>query len=456
VSCTESHPRTPDAPLPFSFGNLRRGRFGRLPNGAVALMLAVVVAPAHAQDVRSLTIDEAVRLAIERSPAAVAARGAMRVAGSEVLEARGAWLPAVNALLTYGNSSNERFDQASGRLVSQSYVAQAQTSWELFAGGRRLAQARAALARLHAVEAEERGQRYATALETTRIFYAAAAAEELLAAARQRAERARRQLEFAETRLLVGTATRSDVLRARLETEEAELGLVDAQSELRTSGLLLARQVGSEEPVRPAPGSLPEAAPPLPPVAELVSRAERSAPAAVAAREELESAQAETWVARAQYLPTLRATGGYDWFAFEWPPDQESWTLRVIASWPLFNGFQREAAVSRAEATRRTAEAIARDAALGVRIAVEDAALEVEAAGRRIEIARRALDLAAEDLRVIEERYQIGAATILDLQASQLALTEAEAAWVRARQELGVVVAALEAELGSPVVEAGT
>lgn len=421
---------------------------------ALAALLALAV-PANAQDPRPVTLEEAVELALVRSPAAVAARSALRVARADALESRGAFLPNLNLSLAYANSSNERFDQTTGRLVSESYTAQAQASYELFSGGRRLAEIRADLARLHAVEARERGQRYATALETTRIFYAAAAAEEILAAASQRLERARRQLDFAETRLLVGTATRSDVLRAQLETSEGELAVIDAGSELRRSRLLLARQIGSEAPVRPAAGVLPETPPLLPSVAELLARAERAAPAALSARGELDRAEALTRSARAQYVPTLRAAAGYDWFSFDWPPDQESWTLRITASLPVFDGFRREAAVSRAEAEHRAAEAAARDALLGVRAAVEDAAGEIEAAGRRVDIARRALDLAREDLRVIEERYQLGAATILDLQASQVALAEAEVGWVRARQELGVTVAALEAELGQPLERSG-
>ncbi len=50
-----------------------------------------------------------------------------------------------------------------------------------------------------------------------------------------------------------------------------------------------------------------------------------------------------------------------------------------------------------------------------------------------------------------EERYQIGAATILELQTSQLSLAQAEADYVGARQGLGVAVATLEAVLGERI-----
>jgi outer membrane protein len=424
----------------------------------LALLLPLVfltALPRGARSQETVTLDEAVRLSLERSPDAVAARGATRAAEAGLMEARGAWFPSLNANSTYSNSSNQRFDQSTGRLVSESYTAQIQAGYDLFTGGRKITAWQSASAALRAAEARERGQRYDTILQTTVVYYEAAAAEELLAAARQRLERASRQREFAETRRLVGTATRSDALRAELEEADAELAVVDAESSLRTARLALGRQVGRTGAVRPAPGVLPEEPPTVPPIEVLLERAETRAPDAVAARADLDRARSVKTQAWTQYSPSLRLTGGYDWFSFQWPPDQESWSLRLTASLPLLNGFAREAQVARAEADRRTAEAEARDAGLLARARVEDAAGEIATAARRVRIAARSLELAREDLRVLEERYQLGVSTILDLQTSQVALADAEVGWVRARQDLGVAVAALEAELGESLQEIG-
>jgi outer membrane protein TolC len=119
---------------------------------------------------------------------------------------------------------------------------------------------------------------------------------------------------------------------------------------------------------------------------------------------------------------------------------------------PLFNGFQREATIQRSNASERIAEARAKDAVLGARASAIDAAQQIESAARRVTIARRGVDLASEDLRVQEERYQISASTIVELQTSQVALAEAESAWVRARQQLGVAMATLETVLGRELV----
>jgi outer membrane protein len=426
---------------------------------AVFLMAAVVVAvqavsPAAAQQpLRVVTLDEAIEQALGSDPAAVAAAGAEVSSRAVLRQAWGSYLPTITLNSSYGNSSNQRFDQATGRLVSESYTAQVTAGYDLFTGGRRLLQQRAARAEVTASTAEYRAQRFQTILNTERMFYAAAAGDELVLAAQQRSERARQQLSFAEARLQVGTATRSDVLRAELEVGNAELAVIDAESSRRSARLELGRLMGEDEEVQPAAGVLPDRAPDLPSVQVLAERAERTAPAAVAARSTSAARRAASLSAITSYLPTLRATGGYDWQAIDFPPNDQSWSLRLTASIPVFNGLQRETTVTQARVNARVAEARARDAAIGARIAAEDAARELGAAERRVEIAGRAVELAREDLRVQEERYQLGNVTILDLQASQLALAEAEVAWVEARQALATSIGQLEAVLGQTLAD---
>jgi outer membrane protein TolC len=55
---------------------------------------------------------------------------------------------------------------------------------------------------------------------------------------------------------------------------------------------------------------------------------------------------------------------------------------------------------------------------------------------------------ATEDLRVQNERYRVGAATILDLLTSQTALTTAEQNLVQARLDYLVARAQVEAVVG--------
>jgi outer membrane protein TolC len=430
------------------------GRAGRLmrPGGLIAFLL--VHAGAAAQEApRVMTLDQVVRIAVERDPAAVAAEGALSSARADRLQQTGAWLPSVNLNSFYSNSSNQRFDQATGQLQSESYTAQLQGSIDLFTGGRRLLAQRTVGAQVAAADAQYESQRFNTILAATAAFYSAAAATDLVSVAEQRLQRARDQMEAAQTRLELGTSTQSDALRAEIEVGNAEVALLEAESDMRNTTLELGRIVGVAGQVQPADAALPDRAPVLPPLDVLVQRATASSPAVLAAEATLRSRRSERLASFTPYLPTLRMTGGYDWTSFEFPPQERSWSMRLIASLPVFNGFQREAAIQRTAANERIAEARARDATIAARVAVESAAAEITSAERRVTIADRSVVLAREDLRVQEERYEIGVATILELQTSQVALSDAEIAAVRARQTLGTATARLEAILGQTLRE---
>lgn len=420
----------------------------------VLLFLLASAATGRAEPpVESITLSEAIARALTSDPSAIAAEAALSSARADRLETYGAWLPALSVGSGYSNSSTDRVDPSTGRLVSESYTAQATGSLLLFQGGRRIADQRAASAWVTSAEARYRSERYQTILRTTELFYATAAAVDVERLAAQRLERARQQLSFARSRVDVGNATASDGLRAELEMDNAELALLDARSSLRAAALELGRQIGETAEALPVEAALPNRAPALPQKDVLVARATDSSPSVLAARANLRAARAERWGEYAGYLPSLRLSGGYDWFAYDFPPDQRSWSVRFAASLPIFDGFQREAALRRSAGAERVADAELRDATRAARVDIETAVDEITRAERRVEISEHAIGLAEEDLRVLEERYQLASATILELQTSQVALTEAQISAVRARQTLGTAIARLEAILGRSIEE---
>jgi outer membrane protein len=66
----------------------------------------------------------------------------------------------------------------------------------------------------------------------------------------------------------------------------------------------------------------------------------------------------------------------------------------------------------------------------------------------QINIARDNLAAATEDLRVQNERYRVGAATILDLLTSQAALTQAQVSRIQTRFNYLIARSQLEATVG--------
>jgi outer membrane protein TolC len=125
-----------------------------------------------------------------------------------------------------------------------------------------------------------------------------------------------------------------------------------------------------------------------------------------------------------------------------------NWSFRFSLSWTIFNGFQREGQIVNAGVQRDNAQARAADTRRDVHAQVIRLTADLESAWRAIEIADGSLIAAQEDLRVQQERYGVGAATIVELLTSQVALDEAEVEVVRARYDYVVARAQLEALIG--------
>lgn len=406
---------------------------------------------------RGLTVAEAVDQALRAHPAMVQVRSDVSSAGADRLAAFGSFLPSLNASSGYVQSSSTRYDPNTNRFVegaaNTNFSAGLSASLDLFTGFRRWAEVRRADAALGAADSDEIAQRYAVIAETKRIFYDAVAARDLVAVAEARVHRADEQFKTVVQKLQLGIATRSDSLRARLEVGNANLELLRSRQAYRTARAALARQVGSETPVAPAETeALARPAPALDTLA-LRSWVRERSPSVVQARANLQAAESGVTASRGSYWPSLTASYSTAWNGPESPFSEDaqfgnSWSLRLSLSYPLFNGFSREAAVARARAGRDVARARLRDAQLAADAQLTDALGALETAFESAAIAQEAVGAAEEDLRVQQERYRVGASTLLEVLTSQAALAQAQTDRVRAQLDVQIAAARLEALLG--------
>jgi outer membrane protein len=117
-------------------------------------------------------------------------------------------------------------------------------------------------------------------------------------------------------------------------------------------------------------------------------------------------------------------------------------------SWNLFNRFDRELAITQREASYEFAEATAEDERRAVQAELTQRLAELDAARSKIDITQTSVVAATEDLRVQQERYRLGASTIVDVLTSQEALSQAEVDVVNARFDYLRAKAQLEALIG--------
>lgn len=422
----------------------------------LVITLALLAAPAlvHAQAARdSLSLEQVVERALRASPDIVTATSSVNTAASGERLAWGAFLPSLSLSSGASLASTERFNPTTNTTVTgsnDSYSAGLSSSLDIFTGGRRGAEIRRANAATDAAEATLTERKFSVTLAAKQAYFDLAKAGELVHVAQTRLQRADEGLSAAQRRLQVGTATRSDVLRAQLEQTNAKQALATATSNEKTLAFALARLVGSETPVYAKPFTQTAPRPIAFTEDQLVQIAVTEAPTVRSATASYQASHASASAARAQYLPTLRLSGGYDWFnqTAALNGGRLSWSTRLSLSYPLFNGFTREDNIARASAGERNAVAAAADARLQARAGLERTLNALKLAEEQVSLSKQAVEVAQEDLRVQEERYKLGMSTILDRITSQINLMDAENNEVAARYDYEIARAQLEALIG--------
>ncbi|MDB4908507.1 MAG: outer rane efflux protein [Gemmatimonadetes bacterium] len=396
-----------------------------------------------------LDLETVIRRALAVSPIAAQASAGVRLATSERRVANGAFLPALSA-----NSSLLRSDITTALPgTSQSdnaYSAGLAASVDVFTGGRRGADRSRAAADLRSADATDVAQRFQVTLAAQRAFYEELRGTELTVVAHARVARAERGVRYANDRVRAGTATRSDGLRARLELTTARQQELAAFDTLQSAAYSLGRLVGSSGAVGAVPPASLEPRPLSLSDSDVTRLALASAPSVQAAAAAAEATRAATRAARAQYLPSIRVTGGYNAASQTTVIGavRPGWQLLLGTSLPIFNGYLREDAVTRASAAAEVARITSLDVSRLVRSESSRLLGALRIAARNIALAEEAVTAATEDLRVQTERYRAGIATSLDQLTSELAVTQAELGLVAARYNYQVTRAAIEALVG--------
>jgi outer membrane protein TolC len=406
---------------------------------------------------RPITLAEAIRLSERVQPDVVRAAADVRTADARRRNAWGAYLPSLAASSSASDffSETARFDPVTGQLISgnstnRSISTSLSASLDLFTGFRRGAELRAARAGEDAAEASLIDARFQQALTTTNQFLDALAAAQLLRVRQTSVRRAEEQLKVSVARLRAGSATRSDSLRSLVTLGNARLDQITTGTQLATAEANLARLIGETGRVRAADDSAFYVILPVADTQALRIEAESKSPRVQSAAASAAASRATARASRSAYWPTLALSANTGWNGSR-TNDYNLLNQRQLSlslRWNLFDRFDRELTIAQREADLDVAEATASDTRRAVQADLSMRLAELDAARARIEITQTSVVAAGEDLRVQQERYRLGASTIVDVLTSQEALNQAEVDVVNARFDYLRSKAQIEALIG--------
>lgn len=427
---------------------------------ALAVVAMAGAAPVAAQDAagHAITLEQAIRMARTVQPAVVSAQGAVHRAESQYRASWGAFLPSLSFNSSYGTSYSNgpsRVNQITGEVISGESYAQSISngisgSVDLFTGFRRGAQLNAARATEAAADASLLDAQYQATLSAKQTFFGALAATDLVRVRQASLRRAEEQLAVSVAKLQAGSATRSDSLRSLVTVGNARLDLLTAQTAVATAEANLGRLVGLDGRVRAIPDSAYRVVVEVGDTAAIRREAEETSPQVRAAQASADAARASVKASKAAWWPQLNLSGRYSYNGNNGQDYQffDSRSATLSLSYPIFNNFQRDQAIVSAETGAATAESTADDARRQVDASLTARLAELEAARAQIDITGTSLVAATEDLRVNQERYRLGAATIVDVLTSQEALSQAEVDMVQAQFNYVIAKAQIEALIG--------
>lgn len=446
-------------------------------HGSTALAVFLFLwlgAPLAAQELSekpALTLQEAVALALERNPQVLIAREQVPALEGKIREVRAEALPFLSLNSSalrwrdpaFLNSASfdeipEEFRNALTVKGANLFDYNLRVTQPVYTSGKVGTALKIASLEAEGVTVDVARAEQELRLRVVRAFYDLLLSDRLLVVARQTVEQREQHLEMARRRYEAGVATEVDVLRSQVSLANAQPELLRAENEVRR-----ARAVLNNLLVRPtdfpteAVGDLTfvETAPPE--FEEAARHAADRRPELQRLRLNERSTEQQHKLANAENRLRVDFSGQYG-FSARLPENLvnhnfKSWMFSVNLKLPLFDGGRRSGLVQQAVSLERRARLARVEAENNVRLEVQTALDELRRAEKTVDAARLNVREAERVLEMMQNNYQYGAATTLDVTDAQTSLALARTNLLRGLYDHTLARAQLRYAMGFDPVE---
>lgn len=394
----------------------------------------LATATSFSQNVRAITLDQAVSIALERNIGIIQAENALEVQESNRLTAYGDLLPSLSF------SGGWTRQQSTGTVFFQgvpipgvttlynSFSGGISANMTIFNGFANTANLNRAQSNVEAASNSLYRTRQQKIYEATQLYLNVLRTKELLKVSEENLKRSKKQLERIQESSRVGALALADVYRQQVQVGNDELALIQAQNNYDKAQADLVFFLALDV-VENYEFSDPTISPEVDTTEfremerqygnfyALVNEALKVRPDYLSAVNAYNGAGSAVAVARAGHLPTVSAFAsyGYNSDTLARLTDNKSirWGLQV--SLPLFSGFQIDNQWQQARINERNAYEQMKQAERQVQVDIRKALLDYEAAKKQIDVTVKSVVSAEQDRRIAEEKYNLGAGTLLDL-----------------------------------------
>jgi len=421
------------------------------------VLTALVLTGSLYSQAKNLTLEQAKRAALENNLNVVQAQNNIEGAQSDVLAAYGNYLPTLGASGGWNRTQSDvagatteviggqAFTIPSSFTVTNRFSTRLDLNYTVFDGFAREANFSSAKSNAIATEHQSSRTRQTIVYEVERGYLTVLRNEQLVKVSEENLKRDRRQLERITESNRVGALSLADVYRQQSQVAADELNLINAQNDYEKAKADLVALIGldvSEEYVFADPTisttisrtDLDATSEQYKDFSALSQRALASRPDYLSAQENFGASESGVTAARSGYFPSIFASAGYGLSNEEFSrlSSNKNITWGVNLRWNLFDGFRTNQALEIANVTKRNAEISLIQAERNINVELKKGLLDLDAARKQYEVSQKGLTSATEDRRIAEERYNLGAGTLLDLLTANAGLVNAQASQVNA------------------------
>ena len=438
----------------------RNGWIGGVLALIVALALGGGVSTAHAKDELPppaqgvLTVDDAVRLSLAKNHDLRSIEEAIRVAAGQRDQALQGYLPSLSARVDYSrNFDNNIIIQ--GGASFQANPDNYQTNFSLtqtILDWQAIKSIQSANRNKEASEYDYRSARNDLVLATKQQYYALVRAQLLETVADSALVLSQQELRRVQSLFELGMVAKGDVLKAEVRLSESQLDKIRNGGTAVLERARLASMIG-QSPTDDLRADVQNVARDPVPVdsAAVFQEALANRPDLHASQQSWQAAEAAVGAAQANWYPTLR--GGLHFSRSDTTlrfTGERSRAGTVSLDFPLFQTpWATKGLVQESRARSEQARYAYEKKRLDVEVEIREAVQIARSANEGLLVASSGLESAEEDLKLSQEKYNVGSGTILELIDAQVALQRSRSNLVQAVTEARIAEARLSRVRGT-------
>ena len=417
---------------------------------------------AQSTDIRIITIDDAIAIALENNYALKQAKNELDLADDLIFSEKADFRPSVSASMNGSRTTGQqfifdRFSEGFDPFVdisSQSISGGMNASINIFTGFNNILTLKSSQS-----NKESREQQYERAKElvifnTATRYLQVLLDKELLAIAKQNLETSTTQLEQVQAQVELGARPMVDLFNQEAQVANDELVVTQRENTQSLNSLLLIRQL-EIDPLGTYDFIVPDLT--LNDLPWMDLNLKTLVDEALSIRSDILSAEAsilslryQTQVTKNSLLPTLRASaslssrysdqysiaGSEVSFSDQFFDQQVNRSLGLSFSVPLFNNWNRMYSIQSSQVQLKNAELNLDNSKMQVIQEVTQAYNDYSSYVKQLDASEKSLVASERAFQTQQERYNLGASTLIELTQAQSAFVSAQSSYTQALYNL--------------------